>query len=79
MDSIIKQILVQPLPPVQKIILLHYAFYGAGAPTHSEVARFANVVLKTTVTHCHALEAKGYLVPTGIRRGLVKAFRVALP
>jgi len=75
----IKRILALPdLKPVQKLVLIYYAIYDDTA-SHVEIARFANVVLKTAVTQCHALEAMGLLAPTGEHRGLVKRFRVELP
>ena len=80
----IKKILALEVSPVEKIILLKYLLSG-GLSTegaclkHGDVARDAGVVLKSAVTHCHALEAKGFLVPTGVHCGLVKVFRVQLP
>jgi hypothetical protein len=80
----VKKVLALPLSPVEKIILLDYIFAGAlsdegACLKHGDVARAAGIVLKSAVTHCHALQAQGLLVATGERRGLVRAFRVALP
>jgi len=79
----IRKVLALDLTPTQKIILLHYIFAGGlseegACLKHGDIARSACIVMKSAVTHCHALEAKGLLIPTGEHRGLVKAFRVSI-